>query len=197
MDFACVPNIRLEPVSTLVDGAHVSSELRITGTNTGPTVLGDFGKALLGADVEAALRPDARSTCRPCSCTRSATTSWSPSASAGGPRIPRADRRHPRLGPPHATSKRRALSRASSAHAIPQSTRISSQSPLLAAGRRRAVTKRRAPGLDEEQASGARSETVPLLHSWRAAAMSGLLLSMQSSSAGRPTARRRTLLAPS
>jgi hypothetical protein len=53
MDFACVPDIRLEPVSMLADGAHVSSELRITGTNTGPTVLGDFGKALLGADVEA------------------------------------------------------------------------------------------------------------------------------------------------
>jgi hypothetical protein len=53
MDFACVPDIRFEPVSTLADGAHVSNELRITGTNTGPTVLGDFGKALLGADVEA------------------------------------------------------------------------------------------------------------------------------------------------
>jgi SnoaL-like domain len=53
MDFGCVPDIGLESVSTLADGAHVSSELRITGTNTGPTVLGDFGKALLGAEVEA------------------------------------------------------------------------------------------------------------------------------------------------
>jgi hypothetical protein len=53
MDFACVPDIRFEPVSTLAEGEHVSSELRITGTNTGPTVLGDFGEALLGADVEA------------------------------------------------------------------------------------------------------------------------------------------------
>jgi hypothetical protein len=52
-DFACVPDIRLEPVSTLAEGAHVSSELRIIGTNTGPTVLGDVGKALLGADIEA------------------------------------------------------------------------------------------------------------------------------------------------
>jgi len=60
MDFACVPDIRFEPVSRLADGAHVSSELRITGTNTGPTVLGDFGKALLGADVEA-LPPTGRS----------------------------------------------------------------------------------------------------------------------------------------
>src|SRR5215216_4559330 len=28
MDFACVPDIRVEPVSTLADGAHVSNELR-------------------------------------------------------------------------------------------------------------------------------------------------------------------------
>ena len=52
MDFACVPDIHFGPVSTLSDGPHVVTELRITGTNTGPTVLGDFGKALLGADVE-------------------------------------------------------------------------------------------------------------------------------------------------
>jgi ketosteroid isomerase-like protein len=53
MDFACVPDIRFDPVLTLAEGSHVASELRITGTNTGPTVLGDFGRALLGADVEA------------------------------------------------------------------------------------------------------------------------------------------------
>jgi hypothetical protein len=52
MDFACVPDIEFEPVSTLTDGSQVVTEIRITGTNTGPTVLGDFGKALLGADVE-------------------------------------------------------------------------------------------------------------------------------------------------
>jgi hypothetical protein len=52
IDFACVPDIEFEPVSTLTDGSHVVTEIRITGTNTGPTVLGDFGKALLGADVE-------------------------------------------------------------------------------------------------------------------------------------------------
>ena len=52
MDFACVPDIRFGPVSTLSDGPHVVTELRITGTNTGPTVLGDFGKALLVADIE-------------------------------------------------------------------------------------------------------------------------------------------------
>ena len=34
------------------DGAHVVTEMRITGTNTGPTVLGDFGKALLGTGIE-------------------------------------------------------------------------------------------------------------------------------------------------
>jgi hypothetical protein len=52
MDFACVPDIEFGPVSTLTDGSRVVTEIRITGTNTGPTVLGDFGKALLGADVE-------------------------------------------------------------------------------------------------------------------------------------------------
>ena len=52
LDFACVPDIHFAPVSTLSDGPHVVTELRIIGTNTGPTVLGDFGKALLGADVE-------------------------------------------------------------------------------------------------------------------------------------------------
>jgi hypothetical protein len=54
MDFACVPDIEFEPVSTLTDGSHVVTEIRITGTNTGATVLGDFGKALLGSDVEEA-----------------------------------------------------------------------------------------------------------------------------------------------
>lgn len=48
-----MPDIGFHPVSMLADGNRVASELRITGTNTGPTVLGDFGKALLGADVEA------------------------------------------------------------------------------------------------------------------------------------------------
>jgi hypothetical protein len=52
MDFACVPDIHFAPVSTLSDGPYVVTEMRITGTNTGPTVLGDFGKALLGGEVE-------------------------------------------------------------------------------------------------------------------------------------------------
>lgn len=53
MDFACVPDISYLPLSTVAEGRQVVTEMRITGTNTGPTVLGDFGKALLGADVEA------------------------------------------------------------------------------------------------------------------------------------------------
>jgi hypothetical protein len=53
MDFGCVPDINFGPISTLADGPHVVTEMRITGTNTGPTILGDFGKAPLGADVEA------------------------------------------------------------------------------------------------------------------------------------------------
>jgi ketosteroid isomerase-like protein len=52
MDFACVPDMALEPTSTVADGPRVVTEMRITGTNTGPTILGDFGKALLGTDVE-------------------------------------------------------------------------------------------------------------------------------------------------
>jgi hypothetical protein len=52
MDFACIPDINLGTVSTLADGPHVVTEMRITGTNSGPTILGDFGRALLGADVE-------------------------------------------------------------------------------------------------------------------------------------------------
>jgi predicted ester cyclase len=53
MDFACVPDIRFEPLLSTTEGARIVTEVRITGTNTGPTVLGDFGKALLGRDVEA------------------------------------------------------------------------------------------------------------------------------------------------
>jgi predicted ester cyclase len=53
MDFACVPDIRFEAVSTTAEGQRVVTEARITGTNTGTTILGDFGKALLGGDVEA------------------------------------------------------------------------------------------------------------------------------------------------
>jgi SnoaL-like domain len=53
MDFACVPDIHFEPVSTTANEDRFVTEVRITGTNTGPTVLGDFGKALLGSEVEA------------------------------------------------------------------------------------------------------------------------------------------------
>jgi hypothetical protein len=52
MDFACVPDIRFARLAAFSDGPYVATEIRITGTNTGPTVLGDFGKALLGDDVE-------------------------------------------------------------------------------------------------------------------------------------------------
>src|SRR5829696_928021 len=47
MDFVCVPDIRFEPVVSTADGARTVTELRITGSNTGPTILGDFGTALL------------------------------------------------------------------------------------------------------------------------------------------------------
>jgi len=38
--------------SSTSEGSRIATELRITGTTTGPTVLGDFGKALLGRDVD-------------------------------------------------------------------------------------------------------------------------------------------------
>jgi hypothetical protein len=37
----------------MVDGWRIATELRMTGTNTGPNVLGDFGKALLGKGLDA------------------------------------------------------------------------------------------------------------------------------------------------
>ena len=60
LGFACVPDIRFESLSSTSEGARIATEVRITGTNTGPTVLGAFGKALLGRDVEA-LPPTGRS----------------------------------------------------------------------------------------------------------------------------------------
>jgi predicted ester cyclase len=53
MDFACVPDIRFEPQLSTTEGTRIVTEVRITCTNTGPTVLGDFGKALLGREIEA------------------------------------------------------------------------------------------------------------------------------------------------
>jgi limonene-1,2-epoxide hydrolase len=52
MDFACVPDISFEAIGITSEADRVVTEVRITGTNTGPTVLGDFGKALLGKDLE-------------------------------------------------------------------------------------------------------------------------------------------------
>jgi hypothetical protein len=52
MDIAAVPDIRLDALSTIGDGPNVSTELRITGTHTGPTVLGEFGRALVGTDAD-------------------------------------------------------------------------------------------------------------------------------------------------
>jgi predicted ester cyclase len=52
MDVAAVPDLHLEVRSTIAEGPYVSTELRITGANTGPTVLGDFGRALMGNDVD-------------------------------------------------------------------------------------------------------------------------------------------------
>jgi hypothetical protein len=51
MDLIAVPDLQLRPKSTTSNGTTVCTELTITGTNTGPTELGDFGHALFVADV--------------------------------------------------------------------------------------------------------------------------------------------------
>ena len=99
MDFACVPDIHYQPLSKVAEGKHVVTELRITGTNTGPTVLGDFGKALLGADVEEV--PPTNRTDRPSRGVRPRGSRRRPCRGRapvlGVARVPRSDRRH-RLG---------------------------------------------------------------------------------------------------
>jgi ketosteroid isomerase-like protein len=60
IDLIAVPDLQLRPESSTSDGTTVCTELTITGTNTGPTGLGDFGHALLGADVDR-LEPSCRS----------------------------------------------------------------------------------------------------------------------------------------
>jgi SnoaL-like domain len=60
MDLIAVPDLQLRPKSTTSNGTTVCTELTITGTNTGPTELGDFGHALFVADVNR-LEPSARS----------------------------------------------------------------------------------------------------------------------------------------
>lgn len=59
MDLIAVPDLQLRPESTTSNGTTVCTELTITGTNTGPTGLGDFGQALFGADVNR-LEPSGR-----------------------------------------------------------------------------------------------------------------------------------------
>lgn len=52
MDLIAVPDLQLLPEATTSNGTTVFTELTITGTNTGPTELGEFGLALFGADVD-------------------------------------------------------------------------------------------------------------------------------------------------
>jgi hypothetical protein len=44
MDTAAFPDLRIEPLSSASEGATIFTEVRITGTNTGEIVLGDFGR---------------------------------------------------------------------------------------------------------------------------------------------------------
>ena len=60
MDLIAVPDLQLRPESTTSNGTTVCTELTITGTNTGPTELGDLGQALFGAGVHR-LEPSGRS----------------------------------------------------------------------------------------------------------------------------------------
>jgi hypothetical protein len=83
MDLIAVPDLQLLPNSTTSHGTTVCSEITITGTNTGPTKLGDFGHALFGADVDR-LEPSGRSFELPaCSCTRSERNESPPNDSTG------------------------------------------------------------------------------------------------------------------
>jgi hypothetical protein len=52
MDLIAVPDLQLLPEATTSNGTTVFTELTITGTNTGPTELGELGHALFGEDVD-------------------------------------------------------------------------------------------------------------------------------------------------
>lgn len=83
LDFACVPDIRFAPLATLSDDVYVATEIRITGTNTGPTCSATSARRCLATTSTRCRRPVGRSTCRRSSCMRSATAAWSPNASTG------------------------------------------------------------------------------------------------------------------
>ena len=45
MDAVAFPDLRIEPLLSATEGSRILTEVRITGTNTGEIVLGDFGRA--------------------------------------------------------------------------------------------------------------------------------------------------------
>jgi hypothetical protein len=45
MDMVAFPDVRITPLLCASEGSRTFSEVRITGTNTGEIVLGDFGRA--------------------------------------------------------------------------------------------------------------------------------------------------------
>jgi len=53
MDAVAFPDLRLEPLLWAREGTRTLTEARITGTNTGEIVLGDFGRATAETTAEA------------------------------------------------------------------------------------------------------------------------------------------------
>jgi len=52
MDVAAILDLHLEIVSRTAESGSDATEVAMTGTSTGPLVLGDLGKALFGAGTE-------------------------------------------------------------------------------------------------------------------------------------------------
>jgi hypothetical protein len=53
MDAVAFPDLRITPIVSASEGSRTLTEVRITGTNTGEIVLGDFGRATAETTAEA------------------------------------------------------------------------------------------------------------------------------------------------
>jgi ketosteroid isomerase-like protein len=54
MDMVAFPDVRITPLLSASEGDRTLTEVRITGTNTGEIVLGDFGRATAETTADAA-----------------------------------------------------------------------------------------------------------------------------------------------
>ena len=53
MDAVAFPDLRITPIASASEGSRTLTEVRITGTNTGEIVLGDFGRATAETTADA------------------------------------------------------------------------------------------------------------------------------------------------